>query len=192
MLELRQRWSTLEARSRLDLGGVGASGHRRLGLKQLSRSILGVDLPKSRRLAMSDWSQVPLTKALVAYSARDAWAGAAIVATLADRDPDTFGTPALVDLLRPQRSIDDLYHRHYRRKEAKNKLTALLAPYSFEEKKRRHVHDSEMPPWKAKVVSDLKCIMKENRAVQVETFDVEPLGFCNLGANKNQTASSGR
>jgi hypothetical protein len=189
MLELRQKWTRLEARSRLDLGGIGASGSQRLGLKQLTSKILGVDLPKSRRLTMSNWSQVPLSSAQLAYSARDAWAGAAIIAELAARDPDTFGTEALVDLLRPQRSIDDLYHRQRRRKEAKNLLSSLVAPYSFKEKARQPEKTSDMPTWKAKVVSNLKHVMKENRLDHQDVFDVEPLGFSIT--NKNQTTSQG-
>lgn len=187
ILELRQKWSRLEARSRLDLGGIGASGSQRLGLKQLTSSILGVDLPKTRRLTMSNWSQVPLTSAQLAYSARDAWAGAAIIAELAARDPDTFGTEALVDLLRSQRTIDDLYHRQRRRKEAKNQLSSLVAPYSFKEKARQPEKTSEMPTWKAKVVKNLKHVMKDNQLDRQNVFDVEPLGFSIV--NKNRTAS---
>jgi hypothetical protein len=187
MLELRQKWTRMEARSRLDLGGVGASGSQRLGLKQLTSSILGVDLPKTRRLTMSNWSQVPLTSAQLAYSAWDAWAGAAIVAELAARDPDTFGTEALVDLLRPQRTIDDLYHRQRRRKGAKNQLSSLVAPYSFREKTRQPEKTSEMPSWKAEMVSNLKDIMNENRLDHQNVFDVEPLGFSI--ARKNRTES---
>jgi hypothetical protein len=187
MLELRQKWARMEARSRLDLGGVGASGSQRLGLKQLTSSILGVDLPKTRRLTMSDWSQVPLTSAQLAYSAWDAWAGAAIIAELAARDPDTFGTDALVDLLRPQRTIDDLYHRQRRRKGAKNQLSSLVAPYSFRDKERQPEKTSDMPTWKAEMVSNLKHIMKENRLDHQNVFDVEPLGFSI--ATKNRTAS---
>jgi hypothetical protein len=186
MLELRQKWTRFEARSRFDIGGVGASGSQRLGLKQLTGSIIGVDLPKSRRMAMSNWSQVPMSSAQLAYCARDAWAGAAIVAELAARDPDTFGREALVDLLRPQRSIDDMYHRQTRRKEAKNLLSSLVAPYSIRDKTRQPEKTSDMPPWKAKRVSDLKHVMKENQIDYQHVFDVKPLGFSI--ANKNRTA----
>jgi hypothetical protein len=89
-------------------------------------------------------------------------------------------------LLRSQRSIDDLHHRQRRRKEAKNLLSSLVAPYSFKEKTRQPMKTSEMPTWKAKVVFDLKGIMKENQLDRQDVFDVEPLGF-NV-ANKNQTA----
>jgi hypothetical protein len=187
MLELRGKWTRFEARSRLDIGGVGASGSQRLGLKQLTSSILGLDLPKSRRMAMSNWSQVPMSSLQLAYCARDAWVGAAIVAELAARDPDTFGTEALVDLLRPQRTIDDLYHRQRRRKGAKNQLSSLVAPYSFREKTRQPEKTSEMPSWKAEMVSNLKDIMNENRLDHQNVFDVEPLGFSI--ARKNRTES---
>ena len=63
MLELRQRWKRLEARSRVDLGGIGSTGGELRGLKKLTGSILGFDLPKSRRMAISNWSQVPLSDA---------------------------------------------------------------------------------------------------------------------------------
>jgi ribonuclease D len=104
MMALYEVWGGLKAKSRLDLGfiGTGSSGQknnnnkRRSGLKTLSRAVIGVDLPKPKKISMSDWSSVPLTEKQIIYSARDAWAGAAIVNKLAEYDSDTFGHEALV------------------------------------------------------------------------------------------------
>ena len=177
MLELRRKFRGLEARSRLELGGIGASDKgETLGLRKLAASILGVDLPKSRRLATSNWSQVPLTEAQVAYSARDAWAAAAIVDVLEIHDPATFATDALVDRLRSQRSVKDLSRRQKKRKQAKNLLSSLLAPYSLRSHKSK-VQRNGLPSWKVETVRELKNVMKENKFEQHEFIDVESLGF---------------
>jgi len=176
MLELRRKYRGLEARSRLELGGIGASDKgETLGLKRLAASILSVDLPKSRRLATSNWSQVPLTQAQVAYSARDAWVAAAIVDVLASQDPETFETNALVDRLRSQRSLKDLSQRQRKRKNAKNLLSSLLAPYSLQCKSKASMNT--LPSWKVESVRKLKTVMKENKFERHDFIDVESLGF---------------
>ena len=86
MLTLRERFKGLEAYGRFELGGICPIVPGELvGLKRLTAMLLGLHLPKSKRLAASGWSQVPLSPAQITYSARDAWAGAAIAARLADR-----------------------------------------------------------------------------------------------------------
>jgi ribonuclease D len=177
MIELHLKWRGTEARGRLDLGGVGSSKGEMAGLRTLCTNILQVDLPKSRRLAMSDWSQVPLTGAQLAYCARDAWAGAAVVAELAVHAPGIFGTAALSRRLESQRSVEDLLTRQRNRKQAKNKLMSLQAPYSLSKKGR--VVDEEMPTWKRAVVAELRDVMRQNCFDGVEYFDSDELGFAN-------------
>ena len=44
---------------------------------------LGTELNKSKRIVLSDWSKTPLSEEQISYSARDAWAAAAILEKLA-------------------------------------------------------------------------------------------------------------
>ena len=79
LMELHTEWNNgLEARSRFDLGGIGGDQRAVTGLRTLCAAVLGLHLPKSRRLAMSDWSCVPLTASQLCYCARDAWVGAGL------------------------------------------------------------------------------------------------------------------
>ncbi|KAL3916160.1 MAG: hypothetical protein SGILL_005307, partial [Bacillariaceae sp.] len=145
LLELHDLWGGhFDVRSRFDLGVVipkkntlpkrieGTQAiHNKSGLKSLSRSILGVDLPKESTSAQSDWSAVPLTENQIIYAARDAWAGAAIAEKLAEYDPQLFGRDALVDLFRrTETPITQLAERRQKRQEAKDDLEMLLLPYS--------------------------------------------------------------
>ena len=132
MMALYELWDEdLQARSRLDLGFIGSKERRnRYGLKTLSQCILGVDLPKPKKIATSNWSAVPLSHRQIAYSARDAWAGAAIAARLADRHPQTFGHDSLMEYLEASEpSISELVRKLRRRNDAKRALRKLLAPY---------------------------------------------------------------
>jgi hypothetical protein len=150
LIELHDLWGDLDARSRFDLGIVFPSDvgdrngedilitrsdnprtiHRKSGLKSLSRSILGIDLPKDCACSQSDWSAVPLSENQIVYAARDAWAGAAIANRLAEFDPQMFGREALVGLCRrTETPIPLLADRRRRRNEAKQDLQALLLPY---------------------------------------------------------------
>mmetsp|Transcript_2104 Transcript_2104/g.3745 ORF Transcript_2104/g.3745 Transcript_2104/m.3745 type:complete len:384 (-) Transcript_2104:2457-3608(-) len=152
LIELHDLWGTLEARSRFDLGIVFPRNRNsniedgttkkydkpqtirnKSGLKSLSRSILGIDLPKENWNCHSDWSSVPLSEDQIIYAARDAWAGAAIANELAEYDPDFFGREALIELFeRTETPIPELAERRRRRKEAKEDLESLLLPYSEE------------------------------------------------------------
>jgi ribonuclease D len=146
-----------------------------VGLQRLTSSILGVDLGKTKKQAMSDWSQVPLTDAQLIYSARDAWAGAAIVTELAAVDPDTFGTAALLDLLKTEQSMEDLIHLVKSRKQAKTQLASVLKPYV--PSKKRAAPRKEMPEKVKKKVRTLKRVLAETTRGGLVAFDVEPLGF---------------
>lgn len=192
LLELYDTWEGLKAESRLELGGIGSdqSVHSSMGLQRLTRSVLQVDLPKSKRLAMSDWSQVPLTDMQLRYSARDAWAGAAIVDELARRDPDTFGSAALTEQLQDQRSLQDLYRRREARKEAKFRMTELLAPYVEQPRARSrgkmdpraamrlaHSPSERIPPPLRARVSRLKKVLRDTSHEGHMVFDVAKLGI---------------
>jgi hypothetical protein len=133
VLELHDLWNgRLEAKSRLDLGGIDGNikNNQRRGLKTLAKYILGVHLPKPKAQALSDWSHVPLTEHQISYSARDAWAGAAIASKLAEYDPETWGHFHLVELLKKQETpISQLADRMGQHKRAKQDLGTLLKPY---------------------------------------------------------------
>jgi hypothetical protein len=153
MLELFDLWGDLEVRSRFELGVVipkSETGqytntrntlpkrtdctqtiHNKSGLKSLSRSILGVDLPKENANFDSDWNAVPLSESQIVYAARDAWAGAAIAKKLEEYDPAIFGLDALIELFKQTETpIAQLAHRRRRRREAKKDLESLLRQYS--------------------------------------------------------------
>jgi hypothetical protein len=148
LLELFDLWGELEAKSRFDLGVVfprssrqsptHSNGndstqviHMKSGLKSLSRSILGVDLPKEKVDSQSDWSLVPLSENQIVYAARDAWAGAAIANKLAEYDPEVFGLDALINLFQQTETpISELSERRRKRRKAKADLELLLKPYS--------------------------------------------------------------
>mmetsp|Transcript_20273 Transcript_20273/g.27774 ORF Transcript_20273/g.27774 Transcript_20273/m.27774 type:complete len:360 (-) Transcript_20273:384-1463(-) len=64
-----------EMTSRFDLGCITSQSNpgRRVGLRQLAHEILNIDLPKSKKLAMSNWHEQPyLSKQQISYAARDA------------------------------------------------------------------------------------------------------------------------
>jgi len=196
MLELRSVWRGLEARSRLDLGGLRANyRHNTPGLKKLAASILGVDLPKSRRIATSDWSRFPLSVEQVTYSAWDAWVGAAVTEELARRDPSTFGTLALTERLRSQRSVEELYQRQRRRKRAKLILSSLMAPYNGQQQselqqapKQKRSNGEDLPQWKVEMAHKLRRVVKANSHGSVEVIaDVNSLGFHHARSNTNRT-----
>lgn len=178
MLDLH-RWcnGALEARSRFELGAIRTTNSKgSLGLKALAKSILGVDLMKSRRLAMSDWSQVPLTDAQLAYCARDAWAGAAIMATLAQYDPETFDTKNVVKMLKSQRPLRELNARSLKRKSAKIQLADLLSPYQVQQQKPV-VSMETLPTGIRQRVERLHDLMKELAPDKQSTYNIERLGF---------------
>jgi ribonuclease D len=150
----------LEAKSRLDLGQlviVNSKEEKPFGLKHLSRAILGVDLPKPKSIAVSDWSSVPLTQDQIIYSARDAWAGAAIAERLAEYDPESFGHAALVESLQhSETQISIMVQRQRRRDRAKRDLGRLLKPY-----RGKDIRRLDMPESVKRVVRSLREVIKE-------------------------------
>jgi hypothetical protein len=128
MLEL-YRWNKmLQARSRFDIGGIGSShnGHR-VGLQRLVRAIVGVELVKSKRVTMSDWSQVPLSMKQLNYASRDAWAGAAVMENLGFMYEEYMHVDVIGGMIRDvEREMVDLDFRAKERKEAKMKLKEII------------------------------------------------------------------
>lgn len=174
MIELYRYWGSLTCRSRLDLGGIGISNVHcgSIGLKKLTKAILGVDLIKSKKISCSNWSQVPLSEPQLNYCARDAWAGAAIMGTLANLDPGTFSTTSLVRMFsESELSMAETNQRSMERKRAKIRLKYLL--------------DSENSESVQDEVDTLRAIMKEQAPLGLTFFDVEPLGI-SLESNERQ------
>ena len=98
------------------------------------------------------------------------------------RDPETFGTQALVERLQSQRSVEEMHHRQETRRNAKVRLNSLLEPEDGKptqtpKNQRRSFRYSELPEWKADLVRELKSVMKANRHEGGEVFDMESLGF---------------
>jgi ribonuclease D len=171
LLELRNlRIPNLEATNRLDLCGLG--GREMVpGLKRLTATILGLDLPKHKKLSASDWSQVPLIEKQIVYAARDAWAAAAIVDHLAYLDEALFGPGALAQELQSfELSLGDVCRKQKNRRQAKALLSALL-PRS----PQGSTEYTELPPWKAAVVQELRYILQENRRERPVQYHIPAL-----------------
>lgn len=173
LIELRDIWPGVDGRSRLDLGGVGGGGNRQLGLRTLAARILGIDLPKSRRTATSDWSQVPLSEKQLAYCARDAWAAAAVVERLAELDDIRFSQGALVASLSNQTSIKDLSERLSERRRVRSLIKSLLEPH----KSGSEANQTDLPEWKTETVKTLRAVLVETAMEKAPCFDLEGLGF---------------
>jgi hypothetical protein len=114
-------------RSRFDLGGVaGGTANQRSGLRQIVATIANVDLPKSKKIAMSDWGVEELSKRNVAYAARDAWASAIVMHELQKAREDVFGVESILqNFIAGERELEDMDQRAVRRKEAKLQLKEL-------------------------------------------------------------------
>jgi hypothetical protein len=136
--------------NRFDIGGIGLSKKgRTIGLARLVAGVLGVVLPKSKKLARTHWSRKPpLSKEEVAYAARDAWAAAAVVERLGDLDPSRFGPSSVLQTLdvqatsdedRPLRNIRHITNRQLLRKATKDEWKELRDPLDAD--------GNEKPPW---------------------------------------------
>ena len=155
LMSLYELWNGLDAKSRFDLGFLGSRSNRH-GLKSLSKGLLGIDLPKPREVMLSDWSMIPLNEHQIIYSARDAWAGAAIAKQLALYDPTTFGHESLVKtLVQTEPSISELVEKQRRRDRAKKDLRNLLTPYLG-----NHDNDEELPEHVQSQVHYLRSLIK--------------------------------
>lgn len=116
-----------EIRSRFDLGAVaGGSARQRMGLRRVAAIVANVDLPKSRKLAMSNWGARKLNSQQVAYAGRDAWAAAKVMDVLRETREDVFGPDALLEsTLEGERGLEDMDTRARQRRAAKLELKAM-------------------------------------------------------------------
>jgi len=99
-MELFTEEEKLIMQSRFDIGRMFRS--QTVGLRNLVRAALGVELPKPKAVTISNWSKYPLTYSQVTYAARDAWASAAVVQNLFETYPknkDKFNLDILGDQL---------------------------------------------------------------------------------------------
>jgi ribonuclease D len=123
----------------------------------LASGILNVDLPKSKKMAISPWASTPLSSEQIAYAARDAWAAAALVHRLGQLDPSRFSPDVLVDLVAKQEeasrlerlpvTIAALAAQAARRKTVKQKWKALkeqVGTWTVEERGLAEVLEQEM------------------------------------------------
>jgi len=172
LMELRRKWGPIEAKSRLELGGIGVDGFDRetVGLKRLSKAVLSVDLLKDNVIARSNWNRMPLTRQQVTYSARDAWATAAIVNELAARAPETFSSESLRSFLSEQPSIAHLNHLALRRKDARMELSCLRA-------KNAMYLEEERPQSITRRAARLKKTIRATAPNQPTIYDISPLGI---------------
>jgi hypothetical protein len=128
----------LAVAARFDIGGIGVprGGNRVQSLQKLAEMVSGFTLHKSKTLAMSDWSAVPLTQRQLEYAAADAFAAASVVDTLARSPPASDGEPlpSFCDLerlrqaiLERERPIEEIDERAARRRAAKLEMRARQA-----------------------------------------------------------------
>ncbi len=129
MLELFRWNQSLDAKGRFDIGGVGSNSKRsRVGLQKLVRAIVGVELPKSKKTAMSDWSKIPLSSKQLIYASRDAWAGAAVMENLGRFHREKMHVDLISSLIQEnEREMSDVDDRARRRKNARMKTKKIIA-----------------------------------------------------------------
>lgn len=127
MLELYRWDNSLNANSRFDIGGIGSDSKTRgrIGLEKLVRAIVGVELAKSKKIAMSDWSMTPLSDTQVIYASRDAWAGAAVMENIGKYDG--LNVDCIAQMLRgKEREMQEVDSRARLRKQAKSEMKDII------------------------------------------------------------------
>lgn len=170
MLELYRAWGcTGDIVNRFDMGGIGATNGTSMSLKALTKAVTYVELLKSRKLAMSNWGVVPLKETQIAYCARDAWAAAAVVTELAERDPSTFSTTALAHILESEFSISTLNERANRRKEAKTRMIEILG------KGADRVSKKDLPDLLRREVAELEVVLQMLAPPSLLRCDIRPM-----------------
>ena len=198
LIALWELWNGyLPAKSRWDLGGIGMYGGtttktaatastatpttaQRRGLKTLCKHVLQLELPKCKSLACSDWTTVPLSEAQVYYSARDAWAGAAIAHRLGELDAQNFGYSSIRQRLMTETPLLDLAMTRQQRNRAKQDLGKLLQRYRTPQKSKARRHAIPLRPLPERVkkqVLQLKHVIKTKRMERPRVFQVDHLGI---------------
>ncbi|OEU10449.1 hypothetical protein FRACYDRAFT_246840 [Fragilariopsis cylindrus CCMP1102] len=133
-----------------DMGKIGSisegsntNNGNQISLGRLVQGILGVTIPKSKQLARSPWSRVPLTTEEITYAARDAWAAAAIMHKLNSKDENNdnqFSPQSIINKLNEPRhlqsSINDISYKQAKRKNLKLEYKELKE-YNNNKRNRR-------------------------------------------------------
>lgn len=119
-----------EMTSRFDIGCIlpGNNPGKRLGLRELAKTILGVNIDKSKKIQMSNWGRRNLTPEQISYAARDAWVSAAIVARLQRDNIEVFSAKGILhhEFMKTQRTMREVNERAVLRKKAKVEYKALI------------------------------------------------------------------
>lgn len=195
-LELFRWKQNLATRSRFDIAGIGSDPEKRgrVGLQKLVRAIVGVELAKSKKIAMSDWSMVPLSRKQLVYASRDAWAGAAVMANL--RNYESMHIDSIAQLIRGrEREMHELDSRARTRKKAREERKEMLrqakemATFLYGEGRveldGEKLHGKEynrrlfevMPPETKAELDRLQNILDETRPDSLLFFDADELGL---------------
>lgn len=106
-LDLYNYESSIQLNGRLDLGGIGGCTQVRVGLKNMTLAILGIELEKSRRVMLSDWSK-KLDEEQMEYACRDAWAGGRVFERLREVWLEVFGEEVLEGIVGMQMNVVEL------------------------------------------------------------------------------------
>lgn len=175
MMELYRGWPEggfATACGRLDIGGIGGRNGRTVSLKTLAKSVLGVELLKSRKIATSNWGQIPLTDRQIAYAARDAWASAAILCELAQRNQTLFSTQSLLNLvLKEEIPISELHFQAVDRRKVKDKYCKILGQGGGK------LNRSLLTEEQLEELLSLEAIMSSKAPPKPHFFDISRLGF---------------
>jgi hypothetical protein len=189
MLELYRWDNRLNCSSRFDIGGVGSTAKRnRVGLQKLTKALVGVEIPKTKRISRSDWSQVPLSEAQLIYAARDAWAGAAVMKNIHKMNRHTH-IDVIADMVKEkERPMIDVHVRARKRRKAKrdfkdimDEMKALSTYLTPAEEIRRGTTFSRlqliMPQEVRTELDRLQKIIDDTSPDGLLFFDAEELGF---------------
>ena len=167
MLDLYRKWNCSgKFLSRFDMGGIGATVDGTTSLKALTSSVAKVDLPKSRKVTLSHWGQIPLTDSQIAYCARDAWAAAVVMAELELRDPALFSTAALIQMLESEDDIADLESRAKSRKAAKTRINDIMGKGS------KRLPRGTLTNEQRREIDELACFLRESAPKPLFRHDI--------------------
>ncbi|GMH69857.1 hypothetical protein TrST_g4709 [Triparma strigata] len=123
-LDLHSYSPSISLTSRLDLGGLSGSTVRPVGLKNVTKAILDYDIPKNRKIMLSDWS-AKLSQSQLEYACRDAWAGYAVFVALKEMYPSIFNDERILEIMEKEINVHELKVRFDERKKAKARIKHL-------------------------------------------------------------------
>ena len=152
-----------------------------VSLQKLVRALVGVELPKSKKTAMSNWSQIPLSERQIVYASRDAWAGAAIVENLNLLFP-TMNIQVLGDLVQNhEREIQEIDSRRRLRKDAKKKMKDIINQFekyiNLSPSHKPLYLPSIMPSMIKEEIKSLRRVLDENAPDHIHYFEAESCGL---------------